>query len=339
MKPFLTISEQITLIDSRGMEILSNPKAYEFLLRKNYFNTVTVYGKLFSESNDKDRYIVGSNFNEIMQAYYFDKDIREITLKMSLEVEANVRSTIAYYFSEKFPEPNSYLDINNYRKNFVNEYDKDRFLNTFVYFQRELDKFFKRGYKPGRKLGTPIEHYMNKYQHIPLWVFINEFSAGDLCTFFELLDYQLQEDIAKCFSNYLSSDYGQPIIFKRYELLNFLESIRDLRNRAAHDNCLVYFKPKESVKYHVFLHPQHGLSKRDTRQSYFHTMITMQMFLNKSNFLYFQKAIAKKIRNISKSVPSIDVNSLTDTLGFPYDWHLQEHLLNKPPKKRESNSK
>ncbi|WP_323610919.1 Abi family protein [Erysipelothrix enhydrae] len=333
MKPFLSIEKQIELIDSRGMSITENPKAYQFLLRKNYYNTMNVYGKIFLDSNS-GKFINGSSFNEIMHCYYFDKDLREITLKMSLEVEANVRSTISHYFCEQNPDHHSYMNPLCFRQTHINAPEEEKFIKSFIYLQEQIDKFFCRAYKPGKQTGTPIEHYMVRYQSIPLWVMINEFTLGDLCTFYSLLDFSLQDKIAKCFSTNLSLEYEIQIALNRKEFLNFLYAIRDLRNRAAHDNTLIFFKTNQNVTFNNFLHPYHGITKREGRQNYYHSMITMQMFLNKSNFLFFEKAIAKKIRNISKKISSVDINYLTSFLGFPTDWHLQERLQNKQPSKK-----
>lgn len=92
MKPFLNISQQIELLESRGLIINHKDETANYLLSNNYYNIINGYGKYFTQSNDD--YNNGTSFDEISRLYLFDKEIKQILLEAILTAESQRRSLI-----------------------------------------------------------------------------------------------------------------------------------------------------------------------------------------------------------------------------------------------------
>lgn len=67
MKPFKTIDEQYELLKAWGLNFSDKEKSKIFLLHNNYYNVINGYAKFFM--TDKNKFIPGANFDEIMQVY------------------------------------------------------------------------------------------------------------------------------------------------------------------------------------------------------------------------------------------------------------------------------
>ena len=112
-KPFKTLDEQISILKSRGLIVHDDESAKLSLLCNNYYNVINYYSKFFMIPGT-DNYLHDVSFNEILSVYYFDKEIKSIFLKATIDIEKCLKSMIAYYFSESHPEDYSYLNVNNF---------------------------------------------------------------------------------------------------------------------------------------------------------------------------------------------------------------------------------
>lgn len=112
-KPFKSMDEQINLLKSRGLTFSDEDKAKSYLLCNNYYNVINYYSKFFMTNNDQ--YLEATNFDEISQVYYFDKEIKAIFFKSILEIEKYFKSLISYYFSESHRENYAYLNAKNFK--------------------------------------------------------------------------------------------------------------------------------------------------------------------------------------------------------------------------------
>lgn len=96
MKPFKTIDEQFELLKLRGLQFSDENKAKHFLLNNNYYNVINCYAKFFMKEDD--RFISDTNFDEITQVHYFDKEIKSLFFKYIMEIEKHFKSILAYRF-------------------------------------------------------------------------------------------------------------------------------------------------------------------------------------------------------------------------------------------------
>ena len=80
-----------------------------------------------------------------------------------IEYEENLKAELSYPFSEKYREEHSYLSIDNYSRNPKNSQLVKSIVDTIS--------------KISKKKGD-INHYINKYGHLPLWVSVNFLTFG-----------------------------------------------------------------------------------------------------------------------------------------------------------------
>lgn len=140
-KPFKTIDEQLELLQSRGVQFTDVNKANLYLLNNNYYNVINCYGKFFIDHDDE--YIEGTNFDEITQVHYFDKELKSELFKVIIEAEKHLKSIIAYRFSEEYKSNDyAYLVATNYNSDDMlsiqNRIAKD--LSVFLAENLELKK-------------------------------------------------------------------------------------------------------------------------------------------------------------------------------------------------------
>lgn len=74
-KPFKSVTEQVSILKSRGLTIKDEKAASRYLLFNNYYNVVNHFGKFFQDGSDC--YISGASFDEIRYLFQLDKEIKE----------------------------------------------------------------------------------------------------------------------------------------------------------------------------------------------------------------------------------------------------------------------
>ena len=104
-KEFKTIAEQIALLKSRGLKIPNETKAGDFLLRNNYYR-VSGYSLTLRKH---DVFYPKFEFQNIMDIYYFDHELRHLLMHYIDCIEVSLKSVYAYEFSKVYG-PTGYFD-------------------------------------------------------------------------------------------------------------------------------------------------------------------------------------------------------------------------------------
>lgn len=117
------------------------------------------------ESSDPGSYYLTLNFTsaiEIYALYKFDRNIRYIFLKRILEIENNIKSSIAYVFSKEYGYDN-YLKISNFE---VKQNHNLRNISKLIaHIQNDNARQINKS--------SSITHYMENYGYVPIWVLAN----------------------------------------------------------------------------------------------------------------------------------------------------------------------
>lgn len=307
-KPFKSIDEQINLLKSRGLTFSDENKAKSFLLCNNYYNVINYYSKFFISNNDQ--YIETTNFDEISQVYYFDKEIKAIFFKSILEIEKYLKSLISYYFSESHRENYAYLNAKNFKDD-----DILKVTQTIANLSKIIEK------KQKEKNQNSIKHYINQHHNVPLWVLSNYMTFGQIIIFYTYMKDSEKNKIAKIFSTFLSENLGiQNIKITPKHVVSYLNNICEVRNIVAHGNKFLGFKCKDNTLYLSELHSHYGISSTAPRQDVFNVYIIMRVFLSKNQFSIMSNSLRKRTQQLSKKVTSIDYNTITQSIGFPNNW-------------------
>lgn len=83
-KPFLTIEEQVRLLESRGLGV--DADTGPTLMREGYYSIVNGYKDPFLDSGKsieagEDRYLEGISFSDLYTLFTFDRELRSLTFR------------------------------------------------------------------------------------------------------------------------------------------------------------------------------------------------------------------------------------------------------------------
>lgn len=240
-KPFKSVTEQVSILKSRGLTIKDEKAASRYLLFNNYYNVVNHFGKFFQDGSDC--YISGASFDEIRYLFQLDKEIKSLLFRACLDIEKSLKSLTAYYYSEQFRAPYSYLDQNNYQ-NPENEYTQ-KCINKL---QDLLQQYQDSG------ADNAISHYVKNYGHVPLWVLTNVMDFGTINSLYKNMPFTVQNHVAKCFSDGIFREYHTRVHLPPNYFWKFMYAIQELRNTCGHNNRLLNHNFKYSVPFISFLY-------------------------------------------------------------------------------------
>lgn len=234
-KPFLTIEEQVSLLESRGMK--TDSRTARILAREGYYSIVNGYKGPFLDvaataAAGDDRYREGATFADMYAVFSFDRDLRDLTFPYLIRAEATARTAIAYCFSERHREPDSYLLQDNYCQR--EEYWRPERYATEV---SELTSKLRKRKDESR--AEFIAHYRSAHDSVPLWVLANDLTFGNLEHLFNLM--KPSERAAACKMVYQSTGRlgdGRSKFFDQKTARLALEALVRFRNKCAHDERL-----------------------------------------------------------------------------------------------------
>lgn len=305
-KKFTTLTEQLFLLYERNLNIFPISSSYRTLKRINYYNLVNGYNYLFliDPDSSNDEYIAGASLNEILSLYLFDKKISSLYLSKVLEIEALVKSTISYVFSELYGQKSDeYLVANNFKP----QSKKDLYhLNRYLV---SLNKQIWDHYK-----AQPyIKHYREKHGFVPLWVLINSMTFGSMNKFYGYMKKADRINVSKSLSlsvNLIESD-----------LSNYLQSLNNFRNILAHDERFYNHKHRnrENKPYKLnfnqyFKLPTYNLN--GIFSSVFTLTLILKVLLPHDNFKEFITEVFKSIDELKSNLHSIKIDNVLLGMNF-----------------------
>ena len=214
-KPFLSLDEQIDLLQSRGLIINNREQAKSILKRTNYYR-LSAYS-LTKRTNDV--FDVNVSFDDIYTLYRFDDAFRNIIMKYSQIVEVALRSHIAYEHS-RLHGPLGYMDASY----FLDPSYHEKFI---IKLTEEIDK----------SDDIFVDHYKENCNSVfPIWSAIECVTFGTLSKLYKNL---LTDDKNTISKNY----YG----VSREYVENWLQATVVARNIAAHGGRF-YWRLLNSVR-------------------------------------------------------------------------------------------
>ena len=85
------MEQQLEILRSRGLSITDDAKAKDFLLHNNYYSLTLRKNDVFSKS---------ATFQNIIDIYQFDHELRHIILEYMEIIEVRMKSVYAYEFTK-----------------------------------------------------------------------------------------------------------------------------------------------------------------------------------------------------------------------------------------------
>lgn len=207
-KPHLSYHEQIQLLKNRNLIINDEDYALQKLKHISYYRLSAYFIPFYSQ---KDIFTKGTTFDDIIELYHFDKELRILTFSAIEKIEIFLRTSIAYNFAKEHT-PFGYVD----NKNFYCE-EKD-----FNWFCSDVQKETKRSKE------TFVKHFRDKYtqKDLPIWMVVETISFGTLSKLYTMLCPETEKLI-------LNGIDLPSFVFK-----NWLHVFSYIRNISAHHSRL-----------------------------------------------------------------------------------------------------
>lgn len=97
-KPWLSIGDQLSRLESRGLVIDAPRQAEQFLLHLNYYR---FSGYCLAFEDTRHTFRAGTTFSQVHAAYDFEVGLRDLLTEGLEMIEVDCRSAIAHVFGEK----------------------------------------------------------------------------------------------------------------------------------------------------------------------------------------------------------------------------------------------
>lgn len=286
-KIFKTIDEQIGILRERGLRIDDEAKAKDFLLRNNYYR-ISGYSLTLRKN---DIFSKRASFQNIVDIYNFDHELRHIILKYIEIIEVEFKSIYAYEFTKVFGST-GYLN----KDNFDND-DKHK----EIIEKAELQKKQRLPHE------AYLKHFVNDLkQDIPLWAYVDLLTISDISFMYSISKDQIRKEIANTFG--LTMNRGTTI------LGGYMHSMTIVRNLCAHGsriyNRLFEQKPSLNKKEQMLLiHDKNGLADNS---HFYGFVLVMRRLLSADIFNEMKEEIIK----LTEKYPFVRM----DYYGFRDDW-------------------
>jgi len=305
-QPPLTVVEQLTLLQEKGLTIDDLSSAEHWLSHISYFRFKHYSYSYKDYKTNNGNYIPNTKFEVIKDLYLFDRKIRMLIFEALENIEVAVKTQLtntmaAAYGSHWYMEAKHFISeqerkqiIRNLKKDedIPNVFNHSSFLNNIEEYMKNPDELFLKFYKDTYE---PL--------HPPSWMMVEIITFGTLSILFENLKPCVEKTA-------IHDHFG---LTKR-QFISWLHCFSFIRNKCARHSRLVYAK--------INFAP--ALPQRKTRQflveadgvnnaSLYAVLCCIQHMINTcNNSSYFKQHLLSLIDAYS------DIN-LT-RLGFTNNW-------------------
>ncbi len=286
-KGFKTVEEQLNILRSRGLTINDEAQARDFLLRNNYYR-ISGYSLTLRKN---DVFSKSATFQNIIDIYHFDHELRHILLQYLEVIEVQIKSIYAYEFT-KVHGPTGYLD----ETFFTNQAKHQEIMSKAE--QQKIQRLPHEAY---------LKHFVSDLQQdIPLWAYVDLLTISDISFLYSISEQPIKDSVARAFG--LTMNKGSAI------LGSYMHSMTIIRNLCAHGsriyNRLFEQKPSLNKKEKMLLRKN---SNGEIDNAHFYGfLLVMKRILPMDKF----KEMKNSIVSLTKKYPFVRM----DYYGFRNDW-------------------
>jgi abortive infection bacteriophage resistance protein len=322
-KPYRSVTDQIALLEIRGMAITDRAAAfaclqrigyyrlsgYWFPFRKSHISTNPLTGKvLLLPSTGKPQVIVeddfrtGTTFQQVMAHYVFDKRLRLLFLDAIERIEIALRVDIALLIGAR--NPWAHREPTLLHGNFTKKINHSTGQTEYAKWLSRLDETF------GRSKEEFVKHFKTKYrgEKPPIWIAIELWDFGMLSVFLSGMKVADQSQLAL--------RYGLP----RADLLtSWCRNINNVRNICAHHSRLWNRSPADQIsppKLGEITELDHLCADTSAQTRVYGTAAVIQFLLKTINP---GSSWAARLKDLTLSFPNSAVTDLSQA-GFPKNW-------------------
>lgn len=286
MKEYKNNEELLDYLISKNVTISNKEEALKNIEKYSYYSIVNGYKSVFKDENNN--YKSNVTFEEIFALYEFDKNIRAIFLKSTLEIEVIIKSLIANIIAEKYGVKD-YLKLEIFDEN-ANEDLKSSLLENI---NKEINDNYNKH--------TAIKHYKDEYNFIPPFVLTKILTFGVISRYYGLLKQNYRQAISKYFK--ISDKL----------LKQILANLTMVRNISAHSDRLFCYRNK----YYISFKNIDKNYKRDGNFTNIYMIIEcMRILLDDVKFKEFEMLFNTEVNKLKKQLYSINIKDILRIMGF-----------------------
>ena len=285
-KPPLPVQDQVSLLKSRSLEIPDEARAIRYLQNIRYYR-LSGYMYPFLADTKQHLYKKGTTFEDILDLYRFDRELRLLVFSAIEKIEIALRSLITNEFSVASQNPFWYAES----AYFANPAKHAAFLDSLsLNISRSNDVF--------------IKHFYNTYSNPwpPIWVIFEILSMGQFSILYSIT--------AKSPPRKAVADYFG---VKEVVLSTWLHTLVYVRNICAHHTRLWNKDLRIPVKLPKKTANKWLSSQNVTNRKVYIALVIISYLLNT---ITPNHTFRQKIKNLITKYPN---NNIT-AMGFPKDW-------------------
>jgi abortive infection bacteriophage resistance protein len=209
-KPALTIEQQIAQLRRRGMVITDARLAAHYLNQINYYR-LTSYWLPFESNHATHTFQQDTNFEQVLDLYVFDRELRLLVLDAIERIEVAVRTQLSFQLGHRYGT-RPYLNPDLFKQS----WDHAKNLRQLQKDAEDSKEAF-------------VQHLLSKYEQPlpPIWASVEIMTLGQL---------------SKWYAN-LKSGADRNLVAHAYDcdeinLVSFLHHLTTVRNLCAHHSRL-----------------------------------------------------------------------------------------------------
>ena len=202
-----SFADQVILLERRGLAIPDKAKAEFYLSQLNYYR-FAAYCLPFEQDHTTHQFVAGTQFDDVLNLYTFDRELRLLVLDAIERVEVSLRTQLAYHLSHNHSTAHPHLQPMIFHNPVIYGASISNLNNDI---NRSREEF--------------IKHLTNKYEELqpPIWAVVELMTMGQLSRWFSNIEAR-QDKQAIC------KVYG----LDEKVMTSFCEHLSLVRNHSAH---------------------------------------------------------------------------------------------------------
>ena len=284
MKEYKNSNELLDYIISKGVSVNNKEDALYKIKTYSYYSIINTYKDVFKNTNNE--YKKNVSFDEIYALFEFDKNLRSIFLKYSLEIEMILKSLLAEALSSRYGIKDYLL-----KENFDDTVDETTITESINVIEEEINK------QNGKH--EAVTHYIDEYGFVPPFVLTKILTLGELSRLYAMLKQSDRQSLSK---NVKLSDKV---------LKQIIVNMTMIRNICAHNDRLFSFHSKFRIS---FKYIEKNYNEKSV--NIYMIMKCMESLLPKDKKKEFIKLINNEIKVLDSKLKSIKTDNILSIMGF-----------------------
>lgn len=285
-KEYKSLDEQIAILKSRGLNIPDKAAAKQFLYQNNYYR-VSGYSLTLRKH---DVFAKSATFQNIVDIYNFDHELRHILLKYMEIIEVAVKSIYSHEFT-KLHGATGYLDASHF---------SDPTKHAVILAKAETQKTSRLPHE------AYLKHFVEELkQEVPLWAYVDLLTISDISFLYAISEPTIKTAVANALGITKQGDYL---------VGRFMHSMTIIRNLCAHGSRLYnrLFEQKPNLNKKELALLRKDATGTVDNAHLFGFILIMRRLLSAEDF----QALKEEIIALTSKIPFVEMKYY----GFPDDW-------------------